>query len=139
MRVLLTGGAGFIGSNFVHHVVGHTDVEVTVLDKLTYAASRESLAELDRFCDAMIAIREEVGRVEAGDWPADDNPLVHAPFTAASVTAGEWSHPFTRDEAAFPAGGRPAKIWPPVRRIDSAYGDRNLVCSCPPLEELAES
>ncbi|GLZ52526.1 aminomethyl-transferring glycine dehydrogenase [Actinomycetospora sp. NBRC 106378] len=99
----------------------------------------ENLAEIDRFCDAMIAIRAEAAKVEAGEWPADDNPLVHAPFTARSVLVDEWTHPFTREEAAFPAAGRPDKIWVPVRRIDSAHGDRHLVCSCPPLEELAEA
>jgi glycine dehydrogenase len=99
----------------------------------------EDLDEIDRFCDAMIAIRREVARVESGEWPADDNPLVHAPFTAKSVLTAAWDHPYTREEAAFPAGGRPVKIWPPVRRIDAAHGDRHLVCSCPPLEELAES
>ncbi|MDF2976159.1 MAG: gcvP [Actinomycetospora sp.] len=99
----------------------------------------EDLDEIDRFCDAMIAIRAEVARVEAGEWPADDNPLVHAPFTARSVLTGTWDHAYTREEAAFPAAGRPVKIWPPVRRIDAAHGDRHLVCSCPPLEELAES
>jgi glycine dehydrogenase len=99
----------------------------------------EDLAEIDRFCDAMIAIRAEAAKVEAGEWPADDNPLVHAPFTAHAVTVAEWDHPYTREEAAFPAAGRPDKIWVPVRRIDSAHGDRHLVCSCPPLEELAEA
>ncbi len=98
----------------------------------------EDLREIDRFCDAMIAIRAEAARVESGEWPADDNPLVHAPFTARSVLGAEWSHAYTREEAAFPAAGRADKIWPPVRRIDAAHGDRHLVCSCPPLEELAE-
>jgi glycine dehydrogenase len=99
----------------------------------------EDLAEIDRFCDAMIAIRAEAAKVEAGEWPADDNPLVHAPFTARSVMTTEWDHAYTREEAAFPAAGRPDKIWVPVRRIDSAHGDRHLVCSCPPLEELADA
>jgi glycine dehydrogenase len=99
----------------------------------------EDLAEIDRFCEAMIAIRAEAAKVEAGEWPADDNPLVHAPFTARSVLGASWEHAYTREEAAFPAAGRPDKIWPPVRRIDAAHGDRHLVCSCPPLEELAES
>ena len=99
----------------------------------------EDLAEIDRFCDAMIAIRAEAAKVEAGEWPADDNPLVHAPFTARSVTTAAWDHAYTREEAAFPAAGRPDKIWVPVRRIDSAHGDRHLVCSCPPLEELADA
>ncbi|MGH3468654.1 MAG: glycine dehydrogenase (aminomethyl-transferring), partial [Thermocrispum sp.] len=96
----------------------------------------EDLAELDRFCEAMIAIKGEIDLVAAGEWPADDNPLVGAPHTAASL-AGDWDHAYTRAEAAYPAGlqsSRAPKIWPPVRRIDQAAGDRNLVCSCPPLE-----
>jgi glycine dehydrogenase len=94
----------------------------------------EDLAELDRFCEAMIAIRGEIDRVAAGQWPADDNPLRGAPHTAA-VLAGEWTHPYGREEAVFPAGVSAAdKYWPPVRRIDGAYGDRNLVCSCPPVD-----
>ncbi|MFC4036279.1 aminomethyl-transferring glycine dehydrogenase [Streptomyces polygonati] len=94
----------------------------------------EDLAELDRFCEAMIAIRGEVDRVAAGEWPADDNPLRGAPHTAAAL-GGEWTHPYSRDEAVFPAGVSAAdKYWPPVRRIDGAFGDRNLVCSCPPLD-----
>ncbi len=97
----------------------------------------EDLAELDRFCDAMIAIRGEADRVGAGEWPADDNPLRNAPHTAASLAA-EWSHPYSREVAAYPAGvsatSAATKVWPPVRRIDGAYGDRNLVCSCPPVE-----
>ncbi|SEG95941.1 glycine dehydrogenase (decarboxylating) alpha subunit /glycine dehydrogenase (decarboxylating) beta subunit [Actinacidiphila yanglinensis] len=94
----------------------------------------EDLAELDRFCEAMIAIRAEIDRVGSGEWPADDNPLRSAPHTAAAL-GGEWNHPYSRQEAVFPAGVSPAdKYWPPVRRIDGAFGDRNLVCSCPPLE-----
>ena len=94
----------------------------------------EDLAELDRFCDAMIAIRRELDEVAAGTWPVDDNPLHGAPHTADSVL-GEWDRPYTREQAAFPAGvDRGSKYWPPVRRIDGAYGDRNLVCSCPPLD-----
>jgi glycine dehydrogenase len=99
----------------------------------------EDRAELDRFCEAMIAIRAEIARVESGEWPADDNPLVHAPHTAASVV-GAWTHPYSASEAAFPQGVAPAdKYWPPVRRIDGAFGDRNLVCSCPRPEELAST
>jgi glycine dehydrogenase len=94
----------------------------------------EDLAELDRFCDAMIAIRREIDRVGSGEWPVDDNPLRNAPHTAACLTEQEWKHPYTRHEAVFPAGVNAPKIWPPVRRIDGAKGDRNLVCSCPPLE-----
>jgi glycine dehydrogenase len=97
----------------------------------------EDLAELDRFCAAMIAIRAEILRVAAGDWPADDNPLRNAPHTAASI-AGDWNHAYTRFEAAYPVGTDQPKIWPPVRRIDGAKGDRNLVCSCPPVSAFAE-
>jgi glycine dehydrogenase len=93
----------------------------------------EDLAELDRFCDAMIAIRREIDRVAAGDWPANDNPLVGAPHTAESI-AGKWDHAYSREEAVYPTGATGPKIWPPVRRIDGAKGDRNLVCSCPPIE-----
>ncbi|MEU8816884.1 aminomethyl-transferring glycine dehydrogenase [Actinoplanes sp. NPDC048796] len=92
----------------------------------------EDLAELDRFCDAMIAIKGEIDRVAAGEWPAGDNPLANAPHTAAAVTADVWEHPYPRSVAGFPPGvDKTAKYWPPVRRIDGAYGDRNLVCSCP--------
>ncbi|MBM9509148.1 aminomethyl-transferring glycine dehydrogenase [Actinacidiphila acididurans] len=92
----------------------------------------EDLAELDRFCEAMIAIRAEIDRVAAGEWPAGDNPLRNAPHTAQAL-GGEWTHAYGRDEAVFPAGVSAAdKYWPPVRRIDGAFGDRNLVCSCPP-------
>ncbi|MFE0044957.1 aminomethyl-transferring glycine dehydrogenase [Streptomyces albireticuli] len=94
----------------------------------------EDLTELDRFCEAMIAIRAEIEKVGSGEWAKDDNPLRNAPHTAASVT-GAWEHPYTREEAAFPAGVSADKYWPPVRRVDGAYGDRNLVCSCPPMEE----
>jgi glycine dehydrogenase len=92
----------------------------------------EDLAELDRFVDAMIAIKHEIDLVGSGEWPADDNPLRNAPHTAASV-ATEWDHPYSREVAVFPAGLTAPKIWPPVRRIDGAKGDRNLVCSCPPI------
>nr|WP_042180769.1 aminomethyl-transferring glycine dehydrogenase [Kibdelosporangium sp. MJ126-NF4]CEL14573.1 Glycine dehydrogenase [decarboxylating] (glycine cleavage system P protein) [Kibdelosporangium sp. MJ126-NF4]CTQ88938.1 Glycine dehydrogenase [decarboxylating] (glycine cleavage system P protein) (EC 1.4.4.2) [Kibdelosporangium sp. MJ126-NF4] len=93
----------------------------------------EDLAELDRFCDAMIAIKGEIDKVGAGEWPKDDNPLCNAPHTAASI-AGEWAHPYSREVAAFPVASDRPKAWPPVRRIDGAKGDRNLVCSCPPLD-----
>lgn len=98
----------------------------------------EDLAELDRFCDAMIAIRAEIEKVGSGEWPADDNPLRNAPHTAAAL-GEEWEHAYSREEAVFPAGVTPAdKYWPPVRRIDQAFGDRNLVCSCPPLDAYEE-
>ncbi|MGH3830050.1 MAG: aminomethyl-transferring glycine dehydrogenase [Pseudonocardiaceae bacterium] len=96
----------------------------------------ESLAELDRFCDAMISIRDEIGRVAEGEWPAEDNPLRCAPHTA-SCLADKWAHPYSRELAAYPMGRTAAKVWPPVRRIDQAHGDRNLMCSCPPIEAFS--
>ncbi|MER7442907.1 aminomethyl-transferring glycine dehydrogenase [Micromonospora avicenniae] len=99
----------------------------------------EDLGELDRFCDAMIAIRAEIDKVGAGEWPAGDNPLSNAPHTAAMVTGDEWPHPYPRSVGAYPAGvDRAGKYWPPVRRIDGAYGDRNLVCSCPSPEAFED-
>jgi glycine dehydrogenase len=98
----------------------------------------ESLDELDRFCEAMIAIRAEIARVADGEYDAHDNPLKNAPHTAEMLIAGEWKHPYPQEEAAYPAGvDRRAKYWPPVRRIDQAYGDRNLLCACPPPEAFA--
>ena len=95
----------------------------------------ESLAELDRFCEAMVRIRGEINRVVEGKIDARDNPLKNAPHTAGMVTADAWSHPYTREEAAFPAPWtREKKFWPHVARIDNAYGDRNLICLCPPIE-----
>ncbi|MFC4079934.1 aminomethyl-transferring glycine dehydrogenase [Amycolatopsis samaneae] len=93
----------------------------------------EDLTEIDRFCDAMIAIREEIDGVAQGRWTAADSPLRGAPHTAGALV-GEWDKPYDRELAVFPAGvSRKTKYWPPVRRIDGAHGDRNLVCSCPPL------
>jgi glycine dehydrogenase len=93
----------------------------------------EDLAELDRFCDAMIAIRQEIARVASGEFDAKDNPLKNAPHTAAMLLAADWAHPYEREQAAYPVpGDRRSKYWPPVRRIDQAYGDRNLACACPP-------
>ncbi|CDO88780.1 glycine dehydrogenase (aminomethyl-transferring) [Mycobacterium triplex] len=95
----------------------------------------EDVNEIDAFCEAMIAIRGEIDRVAAGEWPADDNPLRGAPHTAECLLVADWNHPYTREEAAYPLGkGYRPKVWPPVRRIDGAYGDRNLMCSCPPVE-----
>ncbi|MDI6105429.1 aminomethyl-transferring glycine dehydrogenase [Actinoplanes sp. NEAU-A12] len=99
----------------------------------------EDLAELDRFIAAMIAIKGEIDRVASGEWAKDDNPLANAPHTASAVTADEWNHPYSRSVAGFPEGvDRTAKYWPPVRRIDGAYGDRNLVCSCPSPEAFED-
>ncbi|KQQ69307.1 aminomethyl-transferring glycine dehydrogenase [Microbacterium sp. Leaf320] len=98
----------------------------------------EDLGEIERFIEAMIMIKAEADAVAAGRWPADDNPLVHAPHTAVSLIAGEWNHAYTREDAAYPVHALVAgKYWPPVRRIDQAYGDRNLVCACPPIEAFA--
>ncbi|WP_168404173.1 aminomethyl-transferring glycine dehydrogenase [Erwinia amylovora] len=93
----------------------------------------ESKVELDRFIDAMLAIRSEIDRVANGEWPAADNPLVNAPHTQMDIV-GEWSHPYTRELAVFPAGSA-NKYWPTVKRLDDVYGDRNLLCSCLPLSE----
>ena len=112
----------------------------------------EDLGEIDRFIDAMISIRKEADQVAAGVWPAEDNPLVNAPHTAAHVAGTDWSHPYSREVGAYPAQhssahdagvalsafpGVASKYWPPVRRIDQAFGDRNLVCACPPIEAFA--
>ncbi len=94
----------------------------------------ESKAELDRFCEAMIRIREEIAAVERGDLDAEDNPLKNAPHTAAEL-AGDWPHPYERRQAVYPVAQLAEhKYWPPVARVDNVYGDRNLVCSCPPVE-----
>ncbi len=95
----------------------------------------ESKRELDRFVEAMAAIREEIRAIERGETTRDDSPLAHAPHTAAALAAAEWDRPYTREQAVFPLpGSRARKYWPPVGRIDNAHGDRNLVCSCPPVE-----
>jgi glycine dehydrogenase len=100
----------------------------------------ESLAELDRFCDAMIAIRAEIASVAAGTLDREDNPLKHAPHTAREVMADTWTHTYTREQAAFPLPFvATAKYWPPVKRVDNVYGDRNLICTCAPLEEYARA
>ena len=99
----------------------------------------ESKAELDRFCDAMIAIREEIRAIEDGEADAEDNPLHNAPHTADMVTATDWTHPYSREQAAFPAPWvKESKFWPSVGRIDNAWGDRHLVCSCPPIESYQD-
>ena len=109
----------------------------------------EDKGEIDRFCEAMILIHEEAMRVKSGEWPADDNPLVNAPHTAHCALVGEWTHPYSREVAVYAgaysvsnrgedavalASAIASKYWPPVRRIDGAWGDRNLTCSCPPIE-----
>ena len=88
----------------------------------------------------MIAIRGEIRCIEEGVWPQDDNPLKHAPHTAASLLGSEWARPYSRELAAFPlAGLKQAKYWSPVGRVDNAYGDRNLICTCPPVEAYAQA
>jgi len=98
----------------------------------------EDLTEIDRFCAAMIAIREEIARVAAGDHDREDSPLANAPHTAPMLLATDWKHPYSREDAAYPLGGHRAKYWPPVRRVDQAYGDRNLLCACPPPEAFED-
>ena len=121
---------GFHGPTMSWPVVGTIMVEPT---------ESEARTELDRFCDALISIRAEIQQVEMGIADRDDNPLKHAPHTAAVVTADEWDHAYTRQQAAWPAPWtREHKFWPTVGRVDNAYGDRNLVCACPPVEEYAE-
>ncbi len=117
---------GFHAPTLSFPVVGTLMIEPT---------ESESLAELDRFCDAMISIAEEIGKVESGEWSRDDNPLVNAPHTAEAIAADGWGHPYGRSIAGFPApGSGREKYWPPVGRVDGPGGDRNLMCSCPPLE-----
>jgi len=100
----------------------------------------ETKAEIDRFCDAMIAIRGEIDDVAAGRLDRADNPLKNAPHTAAEVTADTWTHGYTRARAAYPLPFvANAKYWPPVKRVDNAYGDRNLICTCAPLEAYAQA
>ena len=99
----------------------------------------ESQEELDRFCEAMIAIRKEITMVESQQWPTDDNPLVNAPHTLDEIMAENWSHPYSRETAARPLDYlKIHKVWPSVNRIDNVYGDRNLICSCPSVESYSE-
>ncbi|PQJ62249.1 aminomethyl-transferring glycine dehydrogenase [Photobacterium angustum] len=99
----------------------------------------EDIAELDRFCDAMIAIKEEINLVQSGEWPLDDNPLVNAPHSQVDMMESEWNHAYSREVACFPsAHTKTAKYWPSVNRVDNVFGDRNLVCSCPSIENYIE-
>ena len=100
----------------------------------------ENKQEIDRFCDAMISIAAEIASIAAGRLPKDDNPLKNAPHTATEVLSSDWPHPYTREQAAFPLSFvAAAKYWPPVKRVDNVYGDKNLVCSCEPLESYAQA
>ena len=155
--VLYRGPSGFVAHEFILDVrpfqkagVGAEDIAKRLIDYGFHAPTMswpvagtlmveptesEAKAELDRFCDAMIAIRTEIQELELGTADADDNVLNNAPHTAAEVTADDWTHPYTRAQAAYPADGlRQSKFWPSVGRVDNAFGDRNLVCSCPPME-----
>jgi glycine dehydrogenase len=100
----------------------------------------ETKEELDRFADAMIAIAQEAKRVQSGEWPADDNPLINAPHTASVVSADKWSHSYSREIAAYPLKSlRKIKYWPPVGRVDNVYGDRHLMCTCPSIDDYRDS
>jgi glycine dehydrogenase len=99
----------------------------------------ESRAELDRFCDAMICIREEIRAVENGSLDSEDNPLKNAPHTAEEIV-GEWTHPYSREQAVYPLRSLVQnKYWPPVGRVDNVFGDRNLICACPSIEAYQEA
>ncbi len=156
--VLYTGERGRVAHEFIldcrpFHKVSVEDIAKRLMDYGFHAPTMsfpvagtlmieptesESKEELDRLCDALISIREEVRAVEEGNVDAEDNVLKNAPHTAAAITSDDWSHPYTREQAAFPATWvREHKFWPPVARIDNAYGDRNLVCVCPPIEAYA--
>jgi glycine dehydrogenase len=160
--VLHTGLAGLVAHEFIIDLRGITrdtgvtgeDVAKRLIDYGFHAPTMsfpvagtlmveptesENLAELDRFCDAMIAIRQEIARVASGEYDRTDNPLRNAPHTASMLLASDWKHGYERELAAYPVPmDRRGKYWPPVRRIDSAYGDRHLVCACPPPEAFAE-
>ena len=100
----------------------------------------ESKVEIDRFCDAMIAISTEIDEVESGDTALEDSPLHNAPHTLEAIISGDWDRPYSREDAAFPvADVRANKYWPPVGRIDQVYGDRHIVCACPPLEAYQDA
>ncbi len=159
--ILYTGKTGFVAHEFILDLRGfrqsaeisEVDVAKRLMDYGYHAPTMswpvvgtmmveptesESKAELDRFCDAMISIRTEIQEVEIGVMPQEDNLLVNAPHTVGMVTADEWDRPYSRERAAFPAPWtREHKFWPAVRRVNDAYGDRHLVCSCPPIEDYA--
>ena len=122
---------GFHAPTMSWPVVGTLMVEPT---------ESETKEELDRFADAMIAIAGEAKRVQSGEWPADDNPLINAPHTASVISADEWTHPYSREVAAYPVSSlRKAKYWSPVGRVDNVYGDRHLMCTCPSIDDYREA
>ncbi len=122
---------GFHAPTMSFPVVGTLMIEPT---------ESESKAELDRFCDAMIAIRHEIADIESGRWTIDASPLRHAPHTVHDIADDDWKRAYTRAEGCFPAGtSRTDKYWCPVGRVDNVYGDRNLICSCPPMDDYAQA
>jgi glycine dehydrogenase len=161
--VLYTGHGGFVAHECIIDVrpikelcgISNMDVAKRLMDYGFHAPTvsfpvagtlmiepteSEDKAELDRFISAMISIREEIRAVEMGVYPKDDNPLVNAPHTAESLMAETWNHAYTREQAAYPlASLRQNKYWPPVGRVDDVYGDRNIMCTCPPLESYAKA
>ncbi len=159
--ILYTGGAGMVAHECIVDCRGFGEAGIQVEDiakrlqdfgfhaptmswpvpgtLMIEPTESENLAELERFCDAMIAIRGEIDAIAAGRMDKADNPLKHAPHTAGAI-AGEWGHAYSREQAAFPLPFvAVAKYWPPVARVDNVYGDRNLVCTCAPLEEYAQA
>ncbi len=160
-RILYTGGKGCVAHEFILDFrpfketagVEAMDVAKRLMDYGFHAPTvsfpvagtlmiepteSESKVELDRFCEALILIRAEIQDIAEGRLPKEDNPLKRAPHTAAAVTAAEWPRPYSRERAAFPAAWlRDHKYWPSVGRIDEAYGDRNLMCICPPMESYS--
>ena len=161
--VLYTGHGGFVAHECIIDVrpikelcgISNMDVAKRLMDYGFHAPTvsfpvagtlmiepteSEPKAELDRFIDAMIAIREEIRAVETGVWPKDDNPLLNAPHTTEVLLVETWNHAYTREQAAYPlASLRQNKYWPPVGRVDDVYGDRNIMCTCPPLESYANA
>jgi glycine dehydrogenase len=159
--VLYTGKSGFVAHEFIldtRQFKENAGVEVNDIAKrlmdygfhaptmsfpvpgtlMIEPTESESKSELDRFCEAMISIRGEIQEIAEGRRPKDDNVLKNAPHTSEVVTASDWKHPYSREQAAFPATYlRDYKFWPSVGRIDNAYGDRNLVCTCPPIESYS--
>ena len=122
---------GFHAPTMSWPVVGTLMVEPT---------ESETKEELDRFADAMIAIAHEAKRVQSGEWPTDDNPLINAPHTASVISADKWTHPYSREIAAYPMESlRKSKYWSPVGRVDNVYGDRHLMCTCPSIDDYREA
>jgi glycine dehydrogenase len=161
-RVLYTGRSGTVAHECIIDIrpikeasgIGEEDIAKRLMDFGFHAPTMsfpvagtlmieptesESLAEIDRFCDALITIREEIRDVENQRWPLEDNPLVNAPHTLRDLTAEQWTHAYSRQQAAFAMDSLlQDKYWPPVSRIDNVYGDRNLFCACPSIDSFRE-